>query len=304
MIHVSHRQSDTVGALTPTWSPQADRIAYVEDCPCGTTTFYRIVVINADGSGRQIVTTGSTSDSQWAPSWSPDGHRIAFFEGSAQSDMGTLTLMNPDGSGKTPLPYKHVISVSEHMSWSPDGKQVTFNDANNKIWVANVNGSGETSIATGAIPDWSPDGTEIAYTENFGRANPQIAVVHPDGSENTPIASGFQWPAWSPDGAHLVAAETSSPFSLVVMNRDGSNQTPLGIKGRSTVLGWPQNPTSACRTEMQPVLQRQGPACTHPHRRDRWWQAPCLGHLRSGGEREAHREPERHAAGQATRQAL
>src|SRR5215217_5137276 len=51
-------------------------------------------------------------------------------------------------------------------------------------------------------PDWSPEGSKIAYVANSG----QIWTMNAsDGSNKTRIAYGFQ-PSWSPDGTKLAFA--------------------------------------------------------------------------------------------------
>lgn len=59
------RQDDS----SPAWSPDGSRIAFVRDG--------HIAVVSADGSGVQILTSGS-EEKEFRPRWLPDGNRIVF----------------------------------------------------------------------------------------------------------------------------------------------------------------------------------------------------------------------------------
>lgn len=75
------------------------------------------------------------------------------------------------------------------------------------------------------MPEWSPDGTQIAYAR-CGRAelsNCDLFVMDADGSNrtrltNTPDAQET-WPAWSPDGAKILHLQPGRPVPGRV--RDG-----------------------------------------------------------------------------------
>src|SRR5205807_4037283 len=73
--------------------------------------------------------------------------------------------------------------------WSPDETQIAYEAAESggkpDIWVMNADGTGRIQLtqspARDENPDWSPDGTRIAfYSERTGNA--QIWVINADGS--------------------------------------------------------------------------------------------------------------------------
>jgi TolB protein len=68
----------------PVWSPDGTRIAFVS--AVGSQPF-RIVVMNADGTGGAAVVSGGE------PAWSPDGTQIAF------SRSNAIWIANADGTG-------------------------------------------------------------------------------------------------------------------------------------------------------------------------------------------------------------
>ena len=76
-------------------------------------------------------------------------------------------------------------------------------------------------------PDWSPDGTAIAFVGPGPGRMGDIYVMAADGSSlrrltTTRLEEGM--PAWSPDGTRIAFAREGA---LWVMDVDGTDQTPL-----------------------------------------------------------------------------
>jgi Tol biopolymer transport system component len=76
-------------------------------------------------------------------------------------------------------------------------------------------------------PDWSPDGTRIAFVGPGPGRMGDIYVIHADGSAlrrltTTRLEEGM--PSWSPDGTRIAFIREGA---LWVMMGDGSGQTPL-----------------------------------------------------------------------------
>jgi Tol biopolymer transport system component len=131
-------------AARPAWSPDGSLIAFQSFDPPG------IAVMNADGSGRRLVTSGATDE---YPSWSPDGGGLLF------DRNGSIYSVRPDGSGLTPI-TSGPGSASDAVR-SPDGTKIAFvgSDAANNfgLYVINADGTGLHEIATnGFSPDWQP----------------------------------------------------------------------------------------------------------------------------------------------------
>ena len=116
-------------------------------------------------------------------------------------------------------------------AWSPDGTKIAFvsiRDANNEIYVMNVDGSGQKNLTNDpgndGPPSWSPDGTMIAFASSQGEAD-EIFVMNADGLNKLRLADSpggidddaFR-PTWSADSSKI--AFTSDRDSDVVRNVD------------------------------------------------------------------------------------
>lgn len=93
------------------------------------------------------------------------------------------------------------------------------------------------------MPDWSPDGTKIAYA-SFATGGGDIYVMGADGSHQTRLTTDPArdlGPAWSPNGtkiAFLSTRDLPTARNVSLMNADRSDQHPVNPGGVEFVPAW------------------------------------------------------------------
>jgi Tol biopolymer transport system component len=246
------RLTRTPGAreTQPRWSPDGKWIAFVSDrSKPGNDGAYDIYVMHPNGTSLRRVTHDRWVDDQVA--WSPNGRRLAFQSSRASGTFG-ISVINVDGSG-----YRRLTrDLGGLPAWSPDGETIVYQRYNpaagtsgiDELWLISADGSNrrqltfppqnrEESSLNGrdSMPDWSPDGREIAFVRQYG-GRTRIYAIRPDGTGlrlATQQIGIHRWPAWSPDGKRIVfvSIRRHRP-AIYTMNGDGSREkrvTPEAI---------------------------------------------------------------------------
>ena len=104
-------------SFNPSWSPDSQRIAFVNSRP-GATEIY---VMNADGSRQKSLTHDGGRDYKREPSWSPDGQSIAFVLNNLRSIQ--IYVMDTDGKNRRKLSDG---KYDWSPTWSPDGEMIAY----------------------------------------------------------------------------------------------------------------------------------------------------------------------------------
>jgi dipeptidyl aminopeptidase/acylaminoacyl peptidase len=152
---------------------------------------------------------------------------------------GDIWIVNADGSDNRQL-TRSGAGFDFKPTWSPDGKQLAFQttrgarppSGETNIFVINADGSGARQLTTpsnfrygGSSPDWSPDGTRIAFGSPRG-----LALIDPSGGPVTLVGVPGDAPSWSPDSskiAYIAPTGTDQPT-----NQDVYIVSPSGSKLR------------------------------------------------------------------------
>jgi Tol biopolymer transport system component len=222
--------------LAPQWSPDGKRLVF----GIGVFTAFRdfsigdkkpfdpvnggaqVALINADGSGFQVVTSGPNNNA--FPSFSPDGKHIVY-RTMGSTEQG-LRIMNLDDRSVVPL----TSAWDNFPLWSPKGDRIAFirkTGDDFQIFTIGADGKGLTQLTKvhgiDAHLAWSPDGERLLFTssrkgfkdEALYTGGPQpygeIFVMNSDGT-NIEQLTDDQWeeggPAWQPHRADAQKTST------------------------------------------------------------------------------------------------
>ena len=173
----------------PTWSPDG-RLAYRCQPPVGL----RLCVMNADGTGEQVLPTSAGTEFAFQGSaWSPDGSRIAYYvddvDGSGGWDVATLEL----GTNVERILTRSTAEHTIYPNWAVDGTHVMFT----------------TAAGPGIV---AADGSNLRILQQ-----PDCGLVEPspDGRFATCLLGDrlLLWPIAGGDPTELPLGRTASGFS-------------------------------------------------------------------------------------------
>jgi Tol biopolymer transport system component len=169
-------------------------------------------------------------------SWTPDGRSILYLRAMA-SGGPEPRIVNADGTGDQLFP----AAPPFQPVFSPDGSKVAYVEfippGYPQIFVRNVDGTGVQQLTQGQgpgsgsyDPDWSPDGTKIAFS---GSGRVDIHVMNADGTGQRRLLNSVTLagrdPSWSPDGSRIAFTGNTGGgnYDIFVINSDGSGLVNL-----------------------------------------------------------------------------
>jgi Tol biopolymer transport system component len=236
---VQRLTTDPLFDACPAWSADGKHIAWCHGVQRGGVI--DVWTMKQDGSEkRQVTDLGGRAT---FPDFSPDGSKILFTNAAIGSSNADLFVIGVDGTGLVQLttdPANDVLGA-----FSPDGRQIVFASDRTgvgQIYVMDANGGNATQLTfddawKDQVPDWSPDGSKIAYAAGDPG---DILVMNADGTDQHTIVGGPTddfGSAWSPDGDQIAFIRFDDR-TVRVANADGSAVHIVRAFGLQAVPGW------------------------------------------------------------------
>ena len=236
------------------------RIAFMVESGDEEALDEEIFDMRADGSGQRNLTNNPAVD--FHANYSPDGRHIVFSTfrdaGDAQDDVrnhAELYVMNANGSNQRRITFNEL--PEKGPAWSPDGKHLVFWRSApittvgdplppGDLWILNLeNGQARNLTSTPDVdedePQWSPDGTRIAFHSDVREAgNIDVYTIRPNGREllrltTTPAFDSD--PNYSPDSRRITfTSDRAGNSDIFVMRANGASQTQLTNDPREEFL--------------------------------------------------------------------
>jgi len=245
----------------PEWSPDGTRIVFtrgfLDDDPDGFEAGSTIMVIDESGEEHAIPPLGPGQREH--PTWAPDGKSIAFV---ATTHIYTVNI---DGSNLRHLSTEDPEDGEVYElnpSWSPDGSSIAYAYMRDHtrddppLWIETINvidvdGTGTHPITDPELmavgPEWSPDGTQIAFTRSasssagssvgdYSDYDDDIYLINVDGTglRRLEVDRDSGW-VWSPDGTkilfghkrgfYILELETGAVSFLTAADTEGGTPT-------------------------------------------------------------------------------
>jgi Tol biopolymer transport system component len=223
-----------------------------------------IWVAEPDGRDMRQMTFDAASGRgrDWGPVWSPDGSMLAYTRDGSGSDPAGLIIVDVDGHEvATVVQFGRGFCTCRtddpawsaydwRPSWAPDSRRVAYSifvtkgygshqvfiralDATN---AETLDPSGSDPLERGTGPEWSPDGTRIAYVRPDAPGELVVTSLSPRGGSI--VASASTEPTWSSDGRRIAyAVKSQEDYDIVISDTDGRGELP--IASEPTDERWP-----------------------------------------------------------------
>jgi TolB protein len=219
---------------------------------CDWTAGFNLVFLSGDQMGGEAsvpvpaTAAGSTVDmtvhitAETTPGTYKGNWRMQSDEGLAFGSTFYVRIIVPSPATDTPLPTDVPTGTPEPTATPYGGGSqqivyVSFRDGNAELYVIGEDDASPTRLTNhpeiDSWPDWSPDGSKIAFSRYFG-GKPDIYVMKADGSLQTNLTNHPEWdsgPSWAPDGSRIAFASdrAGGTLQIWVMKADGSDPTQL-----------------------------------------------------------------------------
>jgi Tol biopolymer transport system component len=190
-----------------------------------------LYVIRADGGKPGRIPGSLPGDGN--PVFSPDGSQLSFDR--ERNGSWDVYVMDADGSDQRQLTFSR--ADDDFARWAPHGRSLAFQSERRRgrkaVYVISLRtGVARRVTASGAFPDWTPDG-KIIFTKND-----ELWSVRPYGRDEQPLPT-------KPPG-NVLAARVSKDGKKIVLvyprgGRDGIVTTRIDGSGAKKITGESQD---------------------------------------------------------------
>lgn len=202
-------------ALSPAWRHDGRVLAYSDLTDAGTQVAWLDL-----GTGQWHLLAATKRGLNITPAYSPDDHWLAFATAVNGGTGIVLVRAKPDG---TFGPLRHVTPPRplDYASpvFSPDGSRIAYASARPKrpeIYSARLDGTDERievpvtdrTKPYRTSPDWSPDGSTIAFEQQNGRFQVWTIARGTHTPRRLTTSGENEDPTWAPDSRHLAVTTT------------------------------------------------------------------------------------------------
>jgi Tol biopolymer transport system component/DNA-binding winged helix-turn-helix (wHTH) protein len=221
-------------------------------------------------SDKALVRLTSVAGLATDPAISPDGKMIAFSSDQAGSTGLDIWIQPFDSNGGEATRLTTHSADEQQPAFSPDGQTIVYRseqDGGGIYSISTRGGEPVLLVKSGRDPQFSPDGTQVAYWLGRAIASPlgatsrqrNLFVVPANGGDPQEVRTDLRetgQPIWAPDGKHL----------LVYGSRGEGTDLPIG-SGISPGDWWvvPLKSGAAVPTGALAAFAKQGLATAYPN---------------------------------------